>query len=79
MERVFFEVINNKKIFCYFAEGEPNQKKLIIMSHGFRGQSTGPARQFVDFQRLLNKEGFSVLRADFPNSGNSDGDYLNVL
>lgn len=48
------------------------------MSHGFRGSSDGPARQFVDFQRLLNKEGFSVLRFDQPNSGNSDGDYLDV-
>lgn len=43
------------------------------MSHGFRGSSDDPARQFVDFQRLLNKEGFSVLRFDQPNSGNSDG------
>ncbi len=51
---------------------------MVIMSHGFRGSSDGPARQFVDFQRLLNKEDFSVLRFDQPNSGNSDGDYLNV-
>ena len=48
------------------------------MSHGFRGNSTGPARQFVDFQRLLNKEGFSVLRLDLPNSGNSEGDFVDV-
>jgi esterase/lipase len=78
MEKVYFEEINGKKIFCYFSEPQPSQKKMVIMSHGFRGASPGPARQFVDFQRLLNKEGFSVLRFDFPNSGNSDGDYLDV-
>lgn len=78
MEKVFFETVNNKKIFCYLSELDPEQKKIIIMAHGFRGNSTGPARQFVDFQRLLNKEGYSVLRIDLPNSGNSDGDYINV-
>ncbi len=78
MEKVYFEKINNKKIFCYLSEPEPSNKKMVIMSHGFRGSSEGPARQFVDFQRLLNKEGFSVLRFDQPNSGNSEGDYLDV-
>lgn len=48
------------------------------MVHGFRGTSVGPARQFVDFQRILNKEGYSVLRFDLPNNGNSDGDFLDV-
>ncbi|OIP57231.1 MAG: hypothetical protein COX79_02660 [Candidatus Levybacteria bacterium CG_4_10_14_0_2_um_filter_36_16] len=78
MENIFFEKINNKKIFCYLSEPEPSLKKIVIMSHGFRGTSAGPARQFVDFQRILNKEGFSVLRFDQPNSGNSDGDFLDV-
>ena len=75
MEKVFFETLNNKKIFCYLAE-VPDSKKIVIMSHGFRGTSTSPARTFVDFQRILNKEGYSVLRFDQPNGGNSDGDYL---
>lgn len=78
MEKVFFETTNNKKIFCYLSDPVTEQKKIVIMAHGFRGNNTGPARQFVDFQRLLNKEGFSVLRIDLPNSGNSDGDYLDV-
>ena len=78
MDKVYFEKINNKKIFCYFSEVQNTEKKLVIMAHGFRGSSEGPARQFVDFQRLLNKEGFSVLRFDQPNCGNSDGDYLDV-
>lgn len=78
MEKVFFENINNKKIFCYLSEPTSLQKKIVIMIHGFRGANTGPARQFVDFQRLLNIEGFSVLRTDLPNSGNSDGDFLDI-
>lgn len=75
-DKVYFENVNGKQIFCDFSEPENPQKKIVIMSHGFRGSSIGPARTFVDFQRLLNKEGFSVLRFDQPNSGNSEGDYL---
>lgn len=75
-EKVYFEEVNGRQIFCDFSEPENPQKKLVIMSHGFRGSSTGPARTFVDFQRILNKEGYSVLRFDQPNSGNSEGDYL---
>lgn len=76
MEKVFLEDINGKKIFCYLSKSNSSQNRMVIMSHGFRGTSVGPARQFVDFQRILNKEGFSVLRFDQPNSGNSDGDYI---
>jgi len=78
MEKVFFENINNKKIFCYSTKPLEDQKKMIIMFHGFRGTNTGPARQFVDFQKQLNKEGYSILRVDLPNCGNSDGDYIDV-
>lgn len=74
MDKVFFEKINGKKVFCVFSES--TTKKLVIMSHGFRGDCNGPARQFVDFQRILRKEGYSVLRFDQPNSGNSEGDYI---
>lgn len=75
-EKIYFEQINGKNVFCDFSEPENSQKKLVIMSHGFRGSSVGPARTFVDFQRILNKNGFSVLRFDQSNSGNSEGDYL---
>lgn len=76
MEQVFFEQIAGKRIFCVYSQPNPVTKKIVIMSHGFRGNNMGPARQFVDFQRILNKEGFSVLRFDQPNSGNSEGDYI---
>ena len=75
-EKVYFEKVNGKDIFCALAEPEPNQKKMVIMSHGFRGSSIGPARTFVDFARILNKNGYSTLRFDQANSGNSEGDYL---
>lgn len=75
-EKIFFDRINGKKVFCVLSEPKSNQKKIVIMSHGFRSSSVGPARTFVDFARILNKNGFSVLRFDQPNSGNSEGDYL---
>ncbi len=74
---ISFENINNKKIFQIFSEPEISQKKIIIMSHGFRSTSIGPARTFVNFEKLLLNKGFSVLRFDQPNSGNSEGDFIN--
>ncbi|MBI3559169.1 alpha/beta hydrolase, partial [Candidatus Gottesmanbacteria bacterium] len=76
-DRVSFETVNNKKIFTVFSEADQPSKKVIIMSHGFRGSSIGPARTFVDFARKLNQENYSILRFDQPNSGNSEGDFLN--
>lgn len=75
-DKVFFEKINNKNVFCVLSESDNNNKQIVIMSHGFRGSSIGPARTFVDFSRILNKEGISTLRFDQPNCGNSEGDFL---
>jgi hypothetical protein len=76
MKKVAFETINNKKIFYIFTEPADKQKRIVIMSHGFRGNSTGPARAFVDFEKILLKNNFSVLRFDQPNCGNSEGDFI---
>jgi pimeloyl-ACP methyl ester carboxylesterase len=76
MHSVNYEKINGKDVFVAFSEPEKPQKKLVIMSHGFRGSSIGPARTFVDFGRILLKNRISVLRFDQPNSGNSEGDYI---
>jgi len=75
-EKTFFEKIREKKVFVCLSQVETDKKKMVVMSHGFRGSSIGPARNFVDFQRFLNENGYSVLRFDQPNSGNSDGDYV---
>jgi hypothetical protein len=78
MRSVGFEKINGKDIFVAFSEPEVPQKKLVIMSHGFRSSSVGPARSFVDFERILVENGISALRFDQPNSGNSEGDYIDT-
>ena len=77
-KKVAFELISDKKIFTILSEPEHSQKKIVIMSHGFRGTSTGPARSFVNFTNILIKHGFSTLRFDQPNCGNSDGEFLHV-
>jgi len=74
--KVSFEIVNNKKIFCIVTESAISEKKIIIMSHGFRGSSIGPARSFVDFEHLLVANGFSVLRFDQPCGGNSEGEFI---
>lgn len=75
---LFLEKIGGKIIFSILSEPKSSQGVIVIMSHGFRGASTGPARSFVNFTRLLIMQGFSVLRFDQPNCGNSDGDFTNV-
>ncbi len=74
--KVFFEKINGKKVFTV-TDLVIETNKLVLMSHGFRGSSLGPARQFIDFTTLLNQNGISAVRFDQPHSGNSAGDYLN--
>jgi hypothetical protein len=74
--QVSFETIKGKKVFQILTEPEVPEKKIVIMSHGFRGSSIGPARSFVDFENLLTKNGFSSLRFDQPCGGNSEGDYI---
>lgn len=90
-ESVFFESVGGKRVFCCLteqtgqavstdnrsaSEASPEQKKLVIMSHGFTGSSLGPGRIFVDLARSLAGEGISALRFDQPHSGNSEGDYI---
>lgn len=74
--KVFFEKINDRNIFCILNDESKNKKQIVIFSHGFRGSTIGPARTFVDFSRILNKEGISTLRFDQPSCGNSEGDFL---
>lgn len=73
---VGFEKISDKNIFFSLSEPDDPQKVVVVMTHGFRGSSIGPARTFVDFERLLVTNGISSLRFDQPCSGNSEGDYL---
>ena len=74
--QVSFETIKGKKVFQILTQPNSFEKKIVIMSHGFRGSSIGPARTFVDFENLLIKNGFSTLRFDQPCGGNSEGNYV---
>ena len=74
MQNIGFELVQNKKIF--FISNELDTKKIVILSHGFRGSNIGPAREFVEFEALLNLAGFSTLRFDQYGNGNSDGDHI---
>ena len=76
MVNIQIETVNSKSIVTYYSEANKQSKKIVIMSHGFRSSSLGPAKQFVDFQRILNNNGYSVLRFDQPKSGNSEGDFI---
>jgi len=73
---VSFEKINNKSVFQIFSQPDQPTKKIVIMSHGFRGSSVGPARSFVSFEKLLLQANMAVLRFDQPGCGNSQGNFL---
>lgn len=73
---VSFETINGKKVFQIFTQPNNSEKKLVIMSHGFRGSSIGPSRSFVDFEKILVNSGFSSLRFDQPCGSNSEGYFI---
>lgn len=75
---IYFETIQGKNIFCFLHQPDVPQKKIVIMSHGFEGTSTGDSRAFVSFARILVAHGITVLRFDQPHCGNSDGDFLDV-
>ncbi|MBP9820315.1 alpha/beta fold hydrolase [Candidatus Woesebacteria bacterium] len=70
-----FELVAGKKIFAILSVPENKSKLIVIMNHGFKGSSVGASRSFVNFSRLLVKNGVSVLRFDQPCSGNSEGDF----
>lgn len=76
MEKAFFEEIHGKQVFCILSQSQSPSKKIVIMSHGFRGNSTGPSRSFVNLKDILISEGFNVFRFDQPNSGNSEGSFV---
>jgi uncharacterized protein len=67
--------VSGRQVFTILTEPDEPTGRLLIMAHGFRGHSTGPARTFVDLERLLIADGIACLRFDQPGSGNSEGDF----
>lgn len=76
--KLTFESVGGQRVFCVVAEPSSPLPKIVIMAHGFKGTSIGPARQFVDFSRLLIEAGYTTLRFDQPGSGNSEGDFIDT-
>jgi pimeloyl-ACP methyl ester carboxylesterase len=74
---VQFEAIDGAEVFVVRTEPDRPTDRIVIMAHGFRGSSVGPARAFVDFERLLLEDGIAVVRFDQPGSGNSPGAFEN--
>ncbi len=52
------------------------RKKIVIMCHGFRGDSTGGSRKFVRLEKKLESIGVEGFRFDQYGCGNSEGDFL---
>ncbi|HET9017219.1 MAG TPA: alpha/beta fold hydrolase [Thermomicrobiaceae bacterium] len=71
-----FITVGEKAVFCCLSVPETPSPNIVIMSHGFRGTNVGPARTFVNFERQLTRQGYTVLRFDQPNSGNSEGEFV---
>lgn len=76
MEKTEYLTINGKKIFTIFSN--VGTKKLVIFCHGFRGDTTGPNRFFVEQARKLNDKNICTLRFDQYGCGNSEGKFENT-
>lgn len=50
----------------------------VILFHGFTGNKMEPHFIFVKLSRMLEKKGIACIRFDFGNSGESDGDFINM-
>lgn len=73
-ERVFDEVVRGRRLAC--AAHEVDGDAVVLFSHGFRGERTGPNRTFVTAARRLAAIGVSSMRFDQHGSGDSAGDFL---
>jgi hypothetical protein len=73
-ETLFHAQIAGRSIAC--AHHEAGGDAIVIFSHGFRGEKTGPNRTFVRAARRLATHGVSSLRFHQYESGDSAGDFL---
>lgn len=51
---------------------------VVLIFHGFTGNKMEPHFIFVKLSRMLEKAGIASIRFDFGNSGESDGDFINM-
>jgi alpha-beta hydrolase superfamily lysophospholipase len=74
METTSIEIFNDHKIAIALLDA--GGKDIVIFCHGFRSDSSGPNRFFVNASRLLAEQGISSLRFDQFGSGNSEGEFI---
>lgn len=55
-------------------EGQELEKTLVLMVHGFPGQSAGQNNLYGDLETILCEKGFHTFRFDFRGCGQSDGE-----
>lgn len=75
MEKQVVFNIKNEKIFgLLHTPNKAGKSPLLIISHGFAGDKTGPYPYlFVSAARFFAKNGWAVLRFDFRGNGDSEG------
>ena len=74
-EKIFYKLVDNKKIACLFTQSDVNSTKVVIMAHGFRDSMVDASRRFVLLSRELAAKGICSLRFDQYGTGNSAGDF----
>lgn len=72
------ELINKegKTLRGYLDYPENMNGELIVFFHGLTGNKSEHAKHFVNFSRMISKEGFASLRIDFSGNGESDGEFV---
>ncbi len=60
-------------------EDSDNPSPAVVLCHGFTGHRIEAHFLFVTIARYLQDRGIAVLRFDFAGSGESDGDFSQVL
>lgn len=73
MEELAYHEVGNDRIAGVFHSASGNDRRLVVMAHGFKGSKIGPSRYFVTLARDLALRGISVFRFDQPGSGDSSG------
>lgn len=81
MEYKFIEIKNKEDLKIRGVlnyNGEVDNKKIILILHGFTGNKLGNSFFYVRMSREFVKMGYKVFRFDFTGSGESEGDFSDM-
>lgn len=82
MLEAFLTASRGKQMVCILEMPEKNVDKntLIVFCHGFAGHKITPHRMAPNLSRILAQKGYSMLRADYIGSGDSEGgaEYMTI-